>query len=109
MTFWIALALVLFHVVEGWWAIALMVATGAFELSQTAFWLRYTQRRAAVVGAEALVGRVVEVSDECRPYGRVRVQGELWNARCPEGASRGERVRITGVDGLTLEVVHESG
>jgi membrane-bound serine protease (ClpP class) len=109
MTFWIALALVLFHVVGGWWAIALVVATGAFELSQTAFWLRYTQRRAAVVGAEALVGRVVEVSEECRPYGRVRVHGELWNARCPEGASRGERVRITGVDGLTLEVVRELG
>jgi membrane-bound serine protease (ClpP class) len=48
---------------------------------------------------------VVEVSDECLPNGRVRVQGELWNARCPEGAARGERVRITGLDGLTLEVV----
>jgi membrane-bound serine protease (ClpP class) len=107
MIFWIVLALVLLHVIEGWWAIALLLGTGLFELSQTAFWLRYTNRRSAVVGAEALVGRVVEVSDECRPTGRVRVQGELWNARCPEGAARGERVRITGLDGLTLEVVRE--
>jgi membrane-bound serine protease (ClpP class) len=107
MTFWIALALVVLHVVKGGWAIALLLATGAFELSQTAFWLRYTQRRAATVGAEALVDRVVEVSEECRPYGRVRVHGELWNARCAEGAARGERVRITGLDGLTLEVVRE--
>jgi len=109
MTFWIALALVLLHIVQGGWAIALLLATGILELSQTAFWLRYTQRRAATVGAETLVGRVVEVSEECRPDGRVRIQGELWNARCPEGASRGERVRITGLDGLTLQVVREPG
>jgi membrane-bound serine protease (ClpP class) len=109
MTFWIALALVVLHVVEGNWAIALLLATGALELSQTAFWLRYTQRRAATVGAEALVGLVVEVSEECRPYGRVRVHGELWNAHCAAGAARGERVRITGLDGLTLEVVREPG
>jgi membrane-bound serine protease (ClpP class) len=109
MTFWIALALVVLHVVEGNWAIALLLATGALELSQTAFWLRYTQRRAAIVGAEALFGRVVEVSEECCPYGRVRVHGELWNAHCAEGAARGERVRITGLDGLMLEVVREPG
>jgi membrane-bound serine protease (ClpP class) len=107
MTFWIALALVLLHVVEGWWAIALLLATATLELSQTAFWLRYTQRRAATVGAEALIGRVVEVSEECRPCGRVRVHGELWNAHCAEGATRGERVQIVGLDGLTLEVVRE--
>jgi membrane-bound serine protease (ClpP class) len=105
MIFWIVLALVLLHVIEGWWAITLLLAVGLFELSQTVFWLRYTSRKSSVVGAEALVGRVVEVSDECLPNGRVRVQGELWNARCPEGAARGERVRITGLDGLTLEVV----
>ena len=105
MTFWIILALVLLHVIEGWWAMTLLLAVGLFELSQTVFWLRYTNRRSTVVGAETLVGRVVEVSDECRPLGRVRVQGELWNARCPEGAARGERVRITGLNGLTLEVV----
>ena len=67
MTFWIALALVLLHVVEGWWAITLLLATGVFEISQTAFWLRYTSRRATTVGAETLMGRVVEVSEECRP------------------------------------------
>jgi membrane-bound serine protease (ClpP class) len=105
MTFWIILALVLLHVIEGWWATTLLLAVGLFELSQTVFWLRYTNRRSTVVGAETLVGRVVEVSDECRPVGRVRVHGELWNARCPEGAARGDRVRITGLNGLTLEVV----
>jgi len=107
VTFWIALLLVVFHVVGGGWAALLLAATGLFELSQAVFWLRYSNRRAPTVGAETLVGRVVEVSEECRPYGNVRVQGELWRAHCAEGASAGERVRITALDGLTLEVVRE--
>ncbi|HZQ64688.1 MAG TPA: NfeD family protein [Gaiellaceae bacterium] len=107
MTFWIALGLVLFHVVKGAWAIALLVGTALLETGQTLFWLRYSQRRRIQVGAETLIGQVVEVAEECAPYGLVRVQGELWRARCEAGASRGERVRVAGRDGLTLEVVRE--
>jgi membrane-bound serine protease (ClpP class) len=105
VTFWVALVLVLLHTVKGGWAIALLAGTGALETSQTIFWLWYSQRRTAQVGAETMIGRVVEVAEECRPYGYVRIQGELWRARCEEGADRGERVRVTGRDGLTLEVV----
>ncbi len=109
MTFWIALLLVVFHVVTGGWAVLLLAGTGIFELSQTLFWLRYSNRRAATVGAQTLIGRVVEVAEECRPYGHVRVQGELWRAHCAEGAAPSERVRITAIDGLTLEVAREPG
>ena len=107
MTFWIALALVVLHVVEGAWAIVLLVGTGVFEVSQTAFWLRRTSRHTVQVGAETLVGQVVEVAQECRPVGYVRVHGELWRARCDQGARPGEHVRVTGRDGLLLEVVRE--
>jgi membrane-bound serine protease (ClpP class) len=58
-----------------------------------------------MVGAETLIGRIAEVAEECRPYGHVRIQGELWRAHCAEGAALKERVRITGIDGLTLEVL----
>jgi membrane protein implicated in regulation of membrane protease activity len=109
MTFWIALLLVVLHVVKGAWGLALIAATGVFETAQTVFWLRYSQRRTIQVGAETLIGRTVEVAEECRPYGLVRVQGELWRARCGEGAGRGERVRVVALDGLTLEVVREPG
>jgi membrane protein implicated in regulation of membrane protease activity len=107
MTFWIVLALVVLHVVEGTWALVLLAGAAVFEISQTGFWLWYSSRRTAQVGVETLLGRVVEVAQECRPLGYVRVQGELWRARCVEGAGPGERVLITGRDGLTLEVVHE--
>jgi|RhiMethySRZTD1v2_1073278.scaffolds.fasta_scaffold568173_2 membrane protein implicated in regulation of membrane protease activity len=107
MTFWIALALVLLHVVSGWWALALLVGAAVFEISQTGFWLWRTTRHRAQVGAETMVGRVVEVAQECRPVGYVRVQGELWRARCDDGARPGERVRVTGRDGLLLTVSRE--
>jgi membrane protein implicated in regulation of membrane protease activity len=107
VTFWIALALFLFHVVRGGWALALLAGTGAFEISTPVFWLWYSQRRAAQVGAETMIGQVVEVAEECRPLGLVRIRGELWRARCDEGAARGDRVRVTGRDELTLEVTRE--
>jgi len=55
---------------------------------------------------EAVLGRPVEatVLDPCRPKGQVRVQGEIWEARCEAGADRGESVRIVGRDGLVLLV-----
>jgi len=109
MTFWIALALVLLHVVQGPWALALLVATALFEVSTPIFWLRRSQRHRIQVGAETLLGRTVEVADECRPYGRIRISGELWRAHCAEGAGRGDRVRVVGLDGLTLEVERADG
>ena len=59
------------------------------------------------MGAETLIGASAEVVTECRPLGQVRVQGELWRARCELGASPGETVRIAGRDSLTLLVEPE--
>jgi membrane protein implicated in regulation of membrane protease activity len=55
-------------------------------------------------GAEALVGKTARVVAPCRPDGRVRVEGELWRARCEAGADVGESVRVVSVEELTLEV-----
>ncbi len=107
MTLVIAILLVVLGKVHGNWAIALVAGTATLEVAQNVYWLWYSQRRAVQVGAETLLGRVVEVAEDCRPNGHVRVQGELWGARCDEGASRGERVRVVGRDGLTLEVERE--
>jgi membrane protein implicated in regulation of membrane protease activity len=52
----------------------------------------------ALIGAEALV------TQPCRPDGQVRISGELWEARCEEGADTGETVRVNGRNGLKLLV-----
>ena len=67
-------------------------------------WNRTTKRHKKAVGAETLIGREAVVSEPCRPAGQVRLDGEIWEARCEAGASTGDRVRITGRNRLTLIV-----
>jgi membrane-bound serine protease (ClpP class) len=55
-------------------------------------------------GADLLIGTTATVIGECRPKGQVRVRGEIWEARCAEGASAGDVVVIRGRDGLVLTV-----
>ena len=54
------------------------------------------------VGAQNLLGKTATVVSSCRPDGQVRVGGELWAARCPNGADRGATVEVVGRD---LELV----
>jgi len=82
----------------------LIAAAAAVEVGESLFWLWFSKRKRAAVGAEALVGRTARVVRPCHPDGYVRLDGELWQARCSEGADRGDEVRITALDGLTLVV-----
>jgi membrane-bound serine protease (ClpP class) len=70
-------------------------------------------RRAVVSGAEQMLGLLGTVLSEPGENLRVRVHSEHWNARSKAALHRGERVRVTGIDGLVLEVEperhHEGG
>jgi membrane-bound serine protease (ClpP class) len=103
MSLIIALALALFVLPSPWNLIAVVTAA-LWELATALGGLWWSQRHAAKVGVEALMGREVEVRRACRPLGEVRVRGEIWQARCTEGADAGDSVRIVGLDGLTLLV-----
>jgi membrane-bound serine protease (ClpP class) len=103
MSLIIALALALF-VLPSPWNVAVVAAAAVWELATALGGLWWSQRHAAKVGVEALIGREVEVRRACRPVGEVRVRGEIWKARCAQGADAGEKVRILGLDGLTLLV-----
>jgi membrane-bound serine protease (ClpP class) len=103
VTVLVALLLALFVLPHPWGVVAI-VGSLVIEVGEAWFWIWLSRRRRAVVGAEALLGAEAVVVTECRPEGHVRVVGELWRARCDEGADVGQRVRIVGVAGLTLEV-----
>ena len=103
MLFVVAVILAVFVIPQPWGLVLVGVAA-VVEIGETFFWIWLSQRRRAKVGAETLIGAVAEVVSACRPDGQVRVQGELWRARCDEGADRGETVRVVDRDGLTLRV-----
>jgi membrane protein implicated in regulation of membrane protease activity len=86
------------------WGIPLVAAGAAVEVGESLFWIWFSKRKRATVGAEALVGRTAQVVRPCRPLGYVRLDGELWQARCTGGADRGQEVRVTALEGLTLVV-----
>jgi membrane-bound serine protease (ClpP class) len=93
----------LFFLPEPWGYVA-VAAAAVVEVGEVYLWIRFLRRYRVTTGAEGLVGERAEVVEALAPTGRVRVRGELWAARAADGAIPGQRVRITAVDGLTLEV-----
>jgi membrane-bound serine protease (ClpP class) len=87
------------------WNIVVLVLGILGEIGEITWGRRLARRMRSQTGAEALVGREAKVVETCRPDGKVRVHGELWQARCEEGADAGDTVRVTAVRGLTLDVV----
>ena len=91
------------------WGVAAIVGALIVEVAEAGFWVRLSRRRKPVIGAEAVVGALGVAVDELRPAGRVRVHGELWQARCPEGAAEGTEVFVERVEpDLTLLVTPTS-
>jgi membrane protein implicated in regulation of membrane protease activity len=86
------------------WRLPVVLVAAVIEVAETLFWLWYSKRRRVQMGPETLVGTVGRVVTPCVPLGQIRIQGELWRARCAGGAAAGEEVRVVALDGLTLEV-----
>jgi membrane protein implicated in regulation of membrane protease activity len=98
-----AILLAVFVLPDGW-TVPVIVAAAVVEVGETLFWLWLSRRGRVKMGPETLVGALASVVTPCTPFGQVRVQGELWRARCDEGADVGERVRVRALEGLTLVV-----
>ena len=86
------------------WGLAAVAAAAVFEIAETVFFIRLSRRRRIRVGAETLAGASGEVVSACRPVGRVRVHGEVWQARCDRGADAGDPVRVVSREDLVLVV-----
>jgi membrane-bound serine protease (ClpP class) len=94
--------------VIGGFAIAASAGVAGFAV----MWRR-VHRQPARFGVEALIDSVAEVVEWQGDRGRVRALGTTWSARSngeapAMGFERGHQVRITAVDGLTVEVEPES-
>ena len=101
----LTVAIVLALIFLPWpWNLVAILGGLAVETGELAWGLSLARRWKPKTGAEAMIGEEARVVAACRPIGEVRVQGELWQARCDEGADIGETVRIESIDGLTLLV-----
>lgn len=67
------------------------------------------RKRPVVSGHEQLIGTVGEVLEDLEGEGWARVRSETWRVRSPQPLKAGSRVRVTGMNGLVLDVTPESG
>ena len=93
-----------FYAVPRGLIVATALATGAF-LAFVVAKAAGAQRRRVATGREGLMGETGVVREALDPEGVVFLHGELWRAVAEDGpVAVGERVRVTGREGLCLRV-----
>ena len=74
------------------------------DIAETFLFIWWSKRRKATVGVDSLVGKSGVAVGELWPEGQVKVNGEIWNARCDGGCEAGAAIVVRRVEGLMLEV-----
>jgi membrane protein implicated in regulation of membrane protease activity len=82
------------------WGLVVVVVAGTIDIVESLLLMRWSRRRRAATGAEALIGQRAIVATPTQ----VRIAGELWEARSGDVLVLGEEVVVRGVEGLTLLV-----
>jgi membrane-bound serine protease (ClpP class) len=62
------------------------------------------RRSKVTTGASGMIGLTGRAQTAIAPQGTIFVRGELWRARSRMSLAAGEPVRVTGMEGLTLDV-----
>jgi membrane protein implicated in regulation of membrane protease activity len=100
--------LVVFASIPAPWNVVFIAIACVLEVFEIVLLRRWSKRLdksiARTTGPEALIGERAEVVQPCRPVGMVQLNGELWEARCEEGADTGETVKVKSLSGLALVV-----
>ncbi len=67
------------------------------------------RRRPVVSGREEMIGASGVALEDIQREGWARVHSETWRVRASAPLAKGQRLRVTAIDGLTLDVVAEPG
>lgn len=86
-----------------WLVGSVALVTAAFFLGVVGMALR-ARARPVVTGQEQLLGGIGEALEDFDGAGRIFIRGENWSARSKVPIRRGQKVRVVGVEGLTLNV-----
>jgi membrane-bound serine protease (ClpP class) len=98
------LALLLLIFLPSPWNVIGGLATVSFGVFEVVYWQRRMRHEKVQTGVENLVGAIGEATERLAPSGKIRVLGELWQARSSSELPPGSSVRVVAVHGLTLEV-----
>lgn len=83
--------------------IVVVAATALFFIFAVGMGLR-AQRRKTTTGDKGMVGMTGVARTKLDPEGSVFVHGEIWKAVADETIKKGEKIKVVGVEDLTLKV-----
>ncbi len=86
------------------WGLVVVVVAALLDIGETGAFLWWSKRRTSTVGVQTIVGRRGVAVGSLWPEGQVKVDGEIWGARCAHGCDAGTDVVVRSVEGLTLVV-----
>jgi len=93
-------------------ALPMIVAFALFSAAVLVFALGMilrARRQAVVTGLDHLFGITASVESVSGDVAWVRLDGELWEVDCNESLATDDKVRVDGIDGLTLQVSKYKG
>ncbi len=88
-----------------WTVIAPVVALSALLFIITVSLAVRVHREKADTGKEGMLGLEGEARSDIHARGQVFVRGEYWNAWSDQPIAKGERVKITAIEGLKVKVI----
>ena len=83
---------------------AVALASGAFLIFVVGMALKARQRP-AVSGREQMIGAIGEMLEDADREGIARVHSEIWQVRSRVPLKAGQKVRVTALEGLVLDVI----
>ena len=81
-----------------------IASAGALALLGTIWFAMQSRVRPVVSGEEEMAGKLAEAMEDFDHEGHVWVHGERWMARSQSPVTKGQRLSVTRVEGLTLHV-----
>ncbi|MDT8375740.1 MAG: nodulation protein NfeD [Mariprofundaceae bacterium] len=86
------------------WVIASVTITSALFFMFVAAMAIRARKQPVVSGAEELVGAIGVACNDFDRHGRVHLHGETWQAETGTPVKKGQLLKVTGLNGLTLSV-----
>jgi membrane-bound serine protease (ClpP class) len=83
--------------------VVVVAATALFFIFAVGMGLR-AQRKKATTGEKGMIGMTGVARTKLDPEGSVFVHGEIWKAEADQTIKKGEKVKVVGVEDLTLKV-----
>jgi len=78
--------------------------TASLLLLLLVYVLMKIRRRPAVSGVDSMLGQLAEALDDFERDGVVFINGERWNAHSEAPVNKGDKVRVTKIHGLVVDV-----